>query len=77
MDEDSEITQQQNKKGQKTKGKKYHGMLEWILDREGHEFLIQVDRQFIKDKINLIDLKEKFIKELNVKDDEIFDKRFK
>jgi len=28
----------------KTKAKKYHGMLEWILEREGHEFLIAVDR---------------------------------
>lgn len=52
-------------------------MLEWILEREGHEFLIAVDRQFIKEKINLVGLKEKFIKELNGKDDEIFDKRFK
>ena len=52
-------------------------MLEWILDREGHEFLIHVDREFIKDKMNLIGIKEKFIKELNGKDDELFDKRFK
>lgn len=31
-------------------------MLEWILDRDGHEFLIQVDRSFIKDKFNLTGL---------------------
>jgi len=52
-------------------------MLEWILDRDGHEFLIQVDRAFIKDKFNLSGLKEKFQKELSTKDDEVFDKRFK
>ena len=44
-------------------------MLEWILDREGHEFLIPVDRAYIKDKFNLTGLKEKFINELNAKDD--------
>ena len=26
------------------KGKRYHGLLEWILDRDGHEFLVDVDR---------------------------------
>ena len=31
-----------------TKAKKYNGLLEWVLDQEGHEFLVEVDRSFIK-----------------------------
>ena len=39
------------------KGKRFAGLLEWILDRDGHEFLCEVDRSFLKDKSNLIGLK--------------------
>lgn len=40
MDQESDDRANLNQKGVKTKAKKYRGMLEWILDREGHEFLI-------------------------------------
>ena len=43
--------------------KRYNGLLEWILDREGHEFLVEVDRRFLIDKINLTGLREKFIED--------------
>jgi hypothetical protein len=33
--------------------------IEWFSTLEGHEFLLQVDRQFIKDKINMICLNDK------------------
>ncbi len=48
------------------KAKRYAGLLEWIMDREGHEFLVEVDREFIRDKFNLYGLREKFIEELNI-----------
>jgi hypothetical protein len=41
-------------------------LLEWIVDREGHEFLVEVDRRFIKDKSNWEGLREKFIEDLNI-----------
>lgn len=44
----------------KVKAKRYPGLLEWILDREGHEFLVGVDRAFLKDKGNLVHVKETF-----------------
>ena len=40
------------------KGKRYNGLLEWILDRDGHEFLCDVDRAFLRDNTNLIGLKK-------------------
>jgi hypothetical protein len=39
------------------KGKRYNGLLEWVLDRDGHEFLVDIDRSFIRDSTNLIGLK--------------------
>ena len=42
------------------KGKSYKGLLEWILDRDGHELLCEVDRGFLRDKFNTIGLKEQF-----------------
>ncbi len=42
-----------HQKGWKEKAKKYAGLLEWILERDGHEFLVAVPRSFIKDKFNL------------------------
>jgi hypothetical protein len=40
------------------KGKRYSGLLEWILDRDGHEFMCEVDRGYLRDKFNVIGLKE-------------------
>ena len=51
----------------KVKAKKYKGLLEWILDQDGHEYMVDVDRAFIKDKMNLIGLKEKLAIEFNSK----------
>lgn len=65
-----------NQKGWKEKAKKYDGLLEWILERDGHEFLVPVPRSFIKDKFNLQGLKEKFMKDLNHKDDRNMDAKF-
>lgn len=33
--------------------------IEWFCSLEGHEFLLKVDNDFIKDKINLICLNDK------------------
>jgi len=44
-----------------SKAKRYNGLLEWILDRDGHEYLVDIDRAFIKDKTNLYGLREKLI----------------
>lgn len=33
--------------------------IEWFCSLEGHEFLLKVDVEFIKDKINLICLNDK------------------
>ena len=62
-----------HQKNWRAKPKKYNGLLEWILERDGHEFLIPVERSFIKDKFNLEGLKEKFIQELNRKENENVD----
>ncbi len=43
----------------KVKAKKFRGLLEWVMEQEGHEFLVDIDRSFIKNKQNLIGLKEK------------------
>ncbi len=53
----------------KIKGKKYNGLIEWICDREGHEFLVHVDRGFIRDSFNLFGVEEQFFKELNIGQD--------
>jgi hypothetical protein len=50
----------------KIKAKRYKGLIEWICDREGHEFLIDVDRSYIRDSFNHFGLKEKFFEELNI-----------
>ena len=60
----------------KAKAKRINGLLEWITEREGHEFLVAVDRQFIKDKFNLIGLHKKFCEELNVKEENLTEKQF-
>jgi len=50
----------------KIKAKRYRGLIEWICDREGHEFLIDVDRSYIRNKLNHYGVKEKFFEELNI-----------
>ena len=50
----------------KVKNKKYKGIMEWILDREGHEFLVQIDRNFLRDEENLHDLIDKLSEELQI-----------
>lgn len=32
--------------------------MEWILERDGHEFLVDVDRAFIREANNLIGVRE-------------------
>ena len=61
---ESMLQPEQNPK--KLKAKRYKGMLEWILDREGHEFLVAVDRSFIRDESNLVGLAEKMAEDLNM-----------
>lgn len=48
------------------KGKRYKGLLEWICDREGHEFMIEVDRSYIRNSFNHTGLMKKFYEELNI-----------
>lgn len=76
--QDDEILAESAPDGGKTKvkQKRYNGLLEWILDREGHEFLVEVDREFIKDKFNLIGIREKFIKELNLTEETCSEQEF-
>lgn len=47
----------------------YNGLLEWILERDGHEFLVEVDREYIIDKFNHVGLCEKFVNDLNIPKD--------
>lgn len=61
---DESLLPEQNPK--KLKAKRYKGMLEWILDRDGHEFLVAVDRSFIRDESNLVGLAEKMADDLNM-----------
>lgn len=56
------------------KAKKYNGLLEWVLDQEGHEFLVDIDRSFLKDKFNLIGLSQKLKEELNLKEEDMDEK---
>jgi casein kinase II subunit beta len=58
------------------KPKKFHGLLEWVLEQDGHDFLVEVDRSFIKNRENLIGLKEKLSEELNLKDEKLDDRQF-
>ena len=44
----------------KIKAKRYKGLLEWICDREGHEFLVEVDRSYIRNPMNHTGLMKKF-----------------
>lgn len=50
--------------------------MEWVLDQEGHDYLVDVDRAFIKNKENLVGLKEKIQDELNMKEEQLDDSQF-
>lgn len=56
----AEGTQLEPVNPKKLKAKRYKGLLEWICDREGHEFLVEVDRTYIRDPMNHIGLMNKF-----------------
>ena len=60
-DLDDDVDFAQNSKKIIKTGKRFKGLLEWILDRDGHEYLIDVDRAYLRDKINFIGLKEQFM----------------
>ena len=72
IDQDDDEDEDLSKK--KTKAKRFNGLLEWVLDQEGHEFLVDIDRAFIQNKQNLSGLKEKLQAEMNVKEDELDDR---
>ena len=57
------------------KPKRFKGLLEWILDREGNEYLAEVDRAFFKDSQNLVGIKEQFQQSLGP-NDQISDNQF-
>jgi hypothetical protein len=38
----------------------FAGWIQWYLSLEDHDFLIEVDKDFINDKFNLIKLKDHF-----------------
>jgi len=46
------------------------------MDRDGHEFLVDVDREYIRDKFNLFGIREKFIDELNIPKENMSEKQF-
>ena len=60
-----------------TKAKRHRGLLEWIVDRDGHEFLVDIERSYFKDKFNMVGLKEQMMSELYMANDYETDKRFK
>jgi hypothetical protein len=57
LDADDEDDVEPSKR--KVKAKRFRGLLEWVMEQEGHEFLVDIDRSFIKNKLNLVGLKEK------------------
>ena len=40
--------------------KQFNGWVQWFLSQEDHEFLLEVERDFIADKMNLIGLRDYF-----------------
>ena len=58
----------------KVKAKRYPGLLEWIQDREGHQYLVDIDRSYLKDRSNHHGIREKMIRELNLKPSEMTEK---
>jgi hypothetical protein len=59
------------------KNHRFNGLLEWILEREGHDFLIDVDREYIRDAFNHTGLMEKFMSDLNLSEDNMSKTQFK
>ena len=37
------------------------GWIQWFLSLEDHEFFVEVDKEFIEDKMNLLELKKSFV----------------
>lgn len=56
---------------------RFNGLLEWILEREGHDFLIDVDREYIRDKFNHVGLMDKFMSDLNLSEETMSKTQFK
>jgi hypothetical protein len=44
-------------------GENSGGWIQWFCSLEGHEFLVEIDEDFIKDGFNLYGLKKKMTKE--------------
>jgi hypothetical protein len=74
FDKDSNLDDEIDPLKRQLKPKKFNGLLEWVLQQEGHEFLVDIDRSYIKNKENLIGLKEKLKEELNMKEDQLDDR---
>ena len=51
------------------KNHRFNGLLEWILEREGHDYLVEVDREYIRDHFNHHGLMEKFMHDLSLTDE--------
>jgi len=64
MDLDAKFEAEPVQNPKKLKAKKYKGLMEWILERDGNEFLVDVDRAFIRDAHNLVGVHEQFISEV-------------
>jgi len=73
LKQETEIVEPDSKA--KTPAKRYNGLIEWILDREGHDFLVDIDRAYLKDKSNFTWLGKKLVEELNLKEDQNLDKQ--
>jgi hypothetical protein len=59
------------------KNHQFNGLLEWILEREGHDFLIDVDREYIRDAFNHTGLMDKFMSDLNLSEENMSKTQFK
>ena len=73
--DDQDLSEAGDPGKQKVKPKRFKGLLEWILDREGNEYLAEVDRAFFKDSQNLVGIKEQFQQSLGP-NDQISDNQF-
>ena len=40
--------------------KQFNGWIQWFLSQEDHEFLVEIERDFIGDKMNLLGLRDHF-----------------
>lgn len=71
------MSQQDQPEQKVVKRHRFNGLLEWILEREGHEFMIEVDREYIRDQFNHVGLMEKFMSDLNLTDETMSKTQFK